>query len=118
MKKGESNMTNNQFKRVGIHDSKWVIEAVQFDQNEENLTKAYPRWFIMLLVGQDPRGFNIAYHAPTSMWFLRNPWGPDYVLNEDSWVCRNNEGICFVNDTYTMESKYRLWEDEFDGKDV
>ena len=107
-------MPDNQFKRVGIHDSKWIIEAVQFNENEAELTKSYPRWFIMLLVGQDPQGFRIEFHCPSKMWFLRNPLGSDYVLAENDWICRNHEGICFVNDNFTMEMKYRLWEEEFD----
>lgn len=106
---------SNQFKRVGICDPKWVIEAVKFDQNEANLTLAYPRWFIMLLVDQDPRGFKIEFHQPSQMWFLRNPYGPDYALAEDSFICRNDEGMCYVSDSFTIERQYRLWDDEHDN---
>lgn len=106
---------NKQFTRVGIHDSKWRIEAVEFDQNKANLTKAYPRWFIELLVNQHHRGHSIEWHVPTNRWFLRNPFGPDYALEDGQFVCQNHEGICFVQDAFTLEKQYRLW-DEIDGE--
>lgn len=105
----------NQFKRVAIHDSKWIIEVVKFDQNAEELTLAYPRWFIMLLVGQDPHGFKIEFHSPSGRWFLRSPLTPDYVLEKGMWVCRNQEGNTWVSDNYTLERAYRLWDEEHDN---
>lgn len=107
-------MKPSQFTRVGIHDPRWQIEVVEFDQNEANLTKSYPHWFIMLLVGQDPKGFQIMFHAGQRMWYLRNPYGPDYVIEEGMYVCRNNEGICWVCERFTIETDYRLFDEEFD----
>ena len=107
-------MSNNQFKRVGIHDSRWIIECVEFDHNEANLTKVYPRWFIMLLVGQDPKGFQIMFHSGIQMWYLRNPYGSDYVLEEGCFVCRNEYGICWVCESATLEMQYRLWDENHD----
>lgn len=105
---------NNQFTRVAIHDSNWRIEVVEFNQNEANLTMAYPRWFINLLVDQDARGFKIEFHSLLRQWFLRNPFGPDFLLEEGTYVAKNHDGMMFVIDRFTLERAYRLW-DESDG---
>lgn len=110
-------MTDTRYKRmVAKDDSKWRLEAVQFDSFDSDMTRAYPRWFIDMLTGQHPKGYGIQFHAGMQKWFLRNPTGPDYELAEGDWVCQNMEGMCFKALSTDVEGfRFRLHDEEHDG---
>lgn len=68
-----------------------IIEAIQFKAEDQDLTRAWPRWFIDLLIDG-----NIQRNMHEKKWYLNRT----HVIDNGDWIVRVEDDIVLCSDHY------------------
>lgn len=105
------------FKYVSIHDPKWQVEAIQWDQDSRDLAATYPRWFIDLLCKTHHTGDTIELNVVLKEWFLRHSDRADEILKEGDWIMLTPYRQFIVFSAVSFETQMRRFDEEQDSND-